>query len=276
MKQQIYRNGPVVGMMIVLNNLMEPFFENQDFEDVFDGMVFDSIVWTGKNKGQYENQNPQLVNCGLSQPEGYKLKFDGGHGVSVMGFGISEKEIPLMDFKTNKIVKVKNIPFWWVRNSWGPGWNGKYKGYFKLPMYPFNKVMQMDVPLGETEIENMPVTVPAPYDKRGGIGGMLIIDAGNITDYKNYESNNYYKDHPDFSNKSKYIHYEDPDYYITTSQKYIIKNGVRKNSHGVTIGQLRSETRYKILITFLLISIIGIIFYINRKEVLRWIRGKTG
>lgn len=266
MMKQIYRNGPVIGMMIVINNLMEPFYENPDFNDVFDGMVFDSIVWRGKNRGDYVSQNPQLVNCGVEQPHGYSLKFDGGHGVSVVGYGVSEKEIPLMDFRTNKIVKVKNIPYWWVRNSWGTTWNGKYKGFFKLPMYPFNKVMQMDIPLGEKEIDHIPVTVPAPYSKRGGVGGMLIIEAGNIRDYKNYTSNNYFSNNPDFTDESKYIHYENPAYYMTSSQRYLIKNGVRKNSNGITMGTFE-ETNIKhnlIMVFIIAVALVVFAFYLYK------------
>ena len=257
MMTQIYRNGPVVGMMIVLNTLMEPFYENPDFNDIFDGIVFDSIIWEGNKSGHYTYQNPQLVNCGLPKPEGYKLKFDGGHGVSVVGYGVSTKEIPLMDFKSNKLVKVKNIPFWWVRNSWSEKWNNQYKGFFKLAMYPFNKVMQMDIPLGEKEIDHIPATVPAPYTKRGGIGGMLIVEAGNITDFKNYTSNNYFKQNPDFTDKSKYIHYDDPDWYTTTSQVDIIKNGVRKNSKGITMGTIRRIEIKKQLYISLVIAVVS-------------------
>jgi hypothetical protein len=229
--KQIYRNGPAVGMTLVLNNLMQPFFKHDDFENVFDGLFFDSVVW--KNDGTYEYQNPQLVNCNLPQPDDYKLEFDGGHAICIVGYGISEKEIPLMDFNNNKIIKVKNVPFWWVRNSWGDKWNPKYKGFFKLPMYPFNKVIQVDVPIGQVQIGGKPATIPSPFNENQGMGGILFLEAGDIKEYKNHESNNYYKENPEFVS-DKYIH-TDKNYYAISQLDFVIEGGVLLNAQGKSI-----------------------------------------
>ena len=264
-RKQIYRNGPGVGMCLILNNLMQPFYKNKDFEDTFDGLFFDSIVWN--SDGSFEYQNPQLINCGISQPNNYKLSFDGGHAFAVIGFGVSEKEIPMMDFKTNKIVKVKNIPFWWIRNSWGEEWNPKYKGCFKLPMYPFNKVTQIDIPLGEYLINNQPVTVPVPYvGKREGMGGILFIEAGNLVDYKNYESNMYYKNNPDFSSSASYLEYKDPYYYTTSSQKYIIKGGVLRDSKGCFVNENKHKSLkfYYLFFICICILVLGLVYYYRK------------
>lgn len=229
--KQIYRNGPAVGMILVLNSLMQPFFKLDAFEDVFDGLFFDSVVW--RPDGKYEFQNPQLVNANLPQPEGYKLDFDGGHAISIVGYGVCEKEIPVMDFNTNKVMKIKNIPFWWVRNSWGSSWNPKYKGFFKLPMYPFNKVIQVDVPIGQVQIGGKPATIPSPFNKEQGMGGILFLEAGDIKEYKNHVSNDYYKQNPEFTS-DKYI-VDNKNYYEISNLDFVVEGGVLMNAQGKAI-----------------------------------------
>ena len=249
---QIYRNGPGVGMAILLNNFMYSFYRHPDFENTFDGIFFDSVVWN--DDGSHTYQNPQLVNCGIRHPPDYSLEVDGGHAVAVIGYGVSDKEIPLFDFKTNKLVNVKNIPFWWVRNSWDTTWNPKYKGCVKIAMYPFNKVTQFDVPIGEHIIDKNPVTIPVPYvGNRVGVGGILFIEAGDIVDYKNYESNKYYQNNPDLTDNSKYLKYEDPEYYTTTSQKYIVKGGVKRDANAKFVSSTSSPKKNNNILIFIIV-----------------------
>ena len=263
---QIYRNGPAVGMIYVVNVLMEPFYECKVFQDVFDGLVFDSVIYNKNDT--YSYQNPQLINIGETQSSDYKLQFSGGHAVSIMGYGVCEKEIPLMDFNTKKIVKVKNIPFWWVRNSWGENWNSDYKGYFKLPMYPFNKVMQVDVPIGEHHINNMPVSIPTPYSStREGLGGILFFEAGDILDYNNKKSNNYYNENNIFSNSKKYVKFNEPEYYLTSAHEFIIKGGVIKDSKGQIINSSKyNHSNFALFIILILMLILMLIIYLYRKS----------
>jgi hypothetical protein len=248
--KQIYRNGPAVGMILVLNTLMQPFFKIDAFDDVFDGLFFDSVVW--KHDGTYEFQNPQLVNCNLPQPENYKIEFDGGHAISIVGYGVSEKEIPLMDFNTNKVVKVKNIPFWWVRNSWGDKWNPKYKGFFKLPMYPFNKVIQVDIPIGQVKIGGKPATIPSPFNEEQGMGGILFLEAGDIKEYKNHTSNDYYKENPEFT-LDKYLK-DNKNYYEVSNLDFVVEGGVLLNSSGkplknpIPSGLSSGEVKHKVFL----------------------------
>ena len=276
--KQIYRNGPAIGMTQVLNILMQPFFKHADFENVFDGLFFDSVVWD--DSGKYTFQNPQLVNCNITPPENYSLQFDGGHAIAIVGYGVSEKEIPLMDFNTGKIIKIKNIPFWWVRNSWGQAWNPTYKGFFKLPMYPFNKVIQVDVPIGQHTINNLPASIPSPYTKdKTGMGGILFIEAGDIKEYTNHESNAYYKKYPNFTS-DRYIN-TDRNYYEISNLDFVVSGGVMLNADGkalsgqaltnITSGKYSHSKKTLTYTDFFLIGvvIILIIFIVYKYK---WIR----
>ena len=73
---------------------------------------------------------------------GEKIRFDdsftqevsGLHAISIIGWGVGEN----IQYDNDKFGPV---PYWHCRNSWGPGW-GNDNGYFKMAMYPFNKVGQ--------------------------------------------------------------------------------------------------------------------------------------
>lgn len=59
----------------------------------------------------------------------------GFHAVVVVGWGV-EKNIP---YDTNKI---GDVPYWYCRNTWGKNWGED--GYFKIAMFPFNRLSQID------------------------------------------------------------------------------------------------------------------------------------
>lgn len=241
-RTQIYRNGPAIGMMCVPTNFMKQFYQNDAFIDVFDGIFFDSVVWN--DDGSYKYANPQLININSNDQSG-PITYDGGHAVSIIGYGVSDKEIPLMDFKNAKIVKIKNIPFWWVRNSWTTDWNptgGLRKGMektemagcVKIAMYPFNKVAQFDIPLDEKQQYAVPSLTTGYID---GLGGIAFTEAGvQPTSINNIVPNDYASKYPELSNSSKYIN--PPNYYIESSRDIVVSGGVQKNFMGKISGQL--------------------------------------
>ena len=77
-------------------------------------------------------------------PKGGKLKFSdsmtseaaGLHAISIVGWGVAKN----IQYDNDK---VGDVPYWHCRNSWGKKW-GNAGGYFKMAMYPFNKIAQFD------------------------------------------------------------------------------------------------------------------------------------
>lgn len=260
MRTQIFRNGPVIGMMCVTSNFMSPFFQNDDFIDVFDGIFFDSVVWN--DDGTYTYSDPQLVNINSNDQQG-NITFDGGHAVAIVGYGVSSVSIPLMDFKTAKTVNVKNIPFWWVRNSWTTYWNptgglnkGNEKtemaGCVKIAMYPFNKVTQFDIPLDA----NSPYAVPSlTTGYIDGLGGMVITEAGvSPVPIMDVNPNSYATTYPELSNSSKYL--RDPSYYLSSSSRdVLVPGGIEKTFMGGTKGVLiKTPEEQKICVKYIIIA----------------------
>ena len=115
MKKHIYLQGPIIGTYIVLNNFMDP-------------------IHTQINGGVYlENHNYQKDGTvQFNEYPDYSSMFEGGHAVSVMGWGVA-KNIVVDNNGTRK-----DVPYWHVRNSWDTKWGDN--GYFKMAMYPFNKI----------------------------------------------------------------------------------------------------------------------------------------
>jgi len=113
-KQHIYTVGPVIGGYHVLDNFKSGHFE------LTKGVYIDSV--------DYENQ--KRVN-----PESLSLL--GDHAVVILGWGI-EKDIKLPG-ESSTI----NVPYWFCRNSWGDQW-GQNNGFFKIAMFPVNKISQFD------------------------------------------------------------------------------------------------------------------------------------
>lgn len=237
---QIYRNGPGIGLMIVTSNFMDDFWVHDKFIDEFDGIFFDRIVWN--KDGSYSSHDARLVKVNNPKQSG-PIRFEGGHAVAIIGYGISSKPIPIHDFAENKVV-YKHVPFWWVRNSWTTDWNptgGLKKGLqktemagcVKIAMYPFNKVVQFDIPIDQHDQD---YAIPARHTGYiYGLGGIIFTEAGEKPEpYKVTEHNNYRRLYKDLSDSSKYINI--PYFYNFGSpdQEYIVPGGVIKNYQGMT------------------------------------------
>ena len=278
-RTQIFRNGPAIGMMCVTSNFMTPFFENDDFIDVFDGIFFDSVVWN--DDGTYKYSDPQLVDINSNDQQG-NITFDGGHAVAIVGYGVSNVSIPLMDFKNAKTVNVKNIPFWWVRNSWTTDWNptgglkkGNDKtemaGCVKIAMYPFNKVIQFDVPLDAKSQYAVPSLTGGYID---GLGGMIITEAGvSPVPIMDVNPNSYATTYPELSNSSKYL--RDPSYYLSSSRDVLVHGGIEKTFMGGIKGVIiktpeeqKIYKKYIIIAPVILILALLVLFILVKKKIL--------
>jgi len=80
--------------------------------------------------GIYDDSNSLKIDKNQSSSEMYI----GSHAVAIIGWGI-EKNVKISGKKID-------IPFWFCRNSWTDKWGDS--GYFKMAMYPYNKISQFD------------------------------------------------------------------------------------------------------------------------------------
>lgn len=111
--------GPIVGGYAVLQNFISGNNTNPDFNG---GVYIDRADYSIANAISFDDANATSD------------KVVGLHAVAVMGWGVAKN----IQYDTGKR---GDVPFWHCRNSWGEGW-GSAGGYFKMAMYPFNKVSQ--------------------------------------------------------------------------------------------------------------------------------------
>lgn len=140
-KKHIYHYGSVQGGFLVFKNFMDGSFTKLN-----GGVYLETGVY---DKGKLHFDNDQLNT---------KKYFKGSHAVAIIGWGL-EKNV-IVDNSGTK----KDIPYWYCRNSWTNKWGDE--GYFKMAMYPHNKIVQFD----------KTITINTPQSKKQG-GGMVIIKA---------------------------------------------------------------------------------------------------
>lgn len=232
-KTYIYRFGPVVGAIAILQNFVTPdpkypgstFTEFPEFMDVFDGIYFDSVCYdrdTSDMNKTTANGNNKKAAYYFKNP--VDVTYDGGHAVTVIGWGVSSKPVPVMDFKTNKVTN-QLVPYWWVRNSWGSDW--ALNGFIKVAMFPFNQLSQFDVPITITDGQ-VGMGVPDSADKN--LGGMVLFGAGEVKKFPDLDSNNYYKENPTINN-DKYN--KDLTYYQSSVDlAVVVPGGVTYDENG--------------------------------------------
>lgn len=134
-KTHIHNYGPVQAGFVVLGNFM-----SGGSTHVNGGVYLEN----------YDYENKRFVD-GYAQ-DGRNVK--GGHAVAILGWGIEPDVV--VDNQGTK----KDVPYWYTRNSWGSGW-GTDGGFFKMAMYPFNKVSQFD--------QIVKIQTPAGLTGNGGI-----------------------------------------------------------------------------------------------------------
>jgi hypothetical protein len=172
-KNHILQWGPVLGGFIVFKNFMKGNFtklketggvylENGDYD-----------TYPGKVK----------FNDNMSSSQNYK----GSHAVAIIGWGVAKNII--YDNKGNK----KDIPYWYCRNSWTTKWGDG--GYFKIAMYPHNKIAQFDavVRLKTSQgIVNPGGIVMVKANKKPKLHKFAGINQ-NLNFHKKIHSNDYYQ-----------------------------------------------------------------------------------
>lgn len=142
-KSHIYNHGPVIGGYHVYSNFFSGDFTKSK------GVYLEYVDYASSLK-YFASPSPQ---------------WSGSHAVVIIGWGV-EKDVTIMD--DNGKEAVADVPYWYVRNSWSANW-GADGGYFKIAMYPFNRLAQF---------EKM-VIVSTPGG-RAQTGGIITFQCGDI------------------------------------------------------------------------------------------------
>jgi len=117
-KKHIFYHGPVQGGFLVFKN-----FRTGAFSKLNGGLYLETCNY---DSGDIKFDETQI------DPSNYI----GSHAIAIIGWGI-QKDVIIDNTGTKK-----DIPYWYCRNSWGEKWADD--GYFKMPMYPYNKLSQFD------------------------------------------------------------------------------------------------------------------------------------
>jgi hypothetical protein len=121
-KKQILLNGPVIGGFVVFNNFMTG---KGRFTKINGGVYLENAIYDDSDTIKFSTDQTNSSN------------YIGSHAIGIIGWGI-EKNI-IIDNNGNKA----DVPYWYCRNSWTESWGDN--GFFKMAMYPYNKISQFDV-----------------------------------------------------------------------------------------------------------------------------------
>jgi hypothetical protein len=115
LKEEILSHGPAVGGIIILDSFTNG---NGAFTKVNGGVYLENVT-----------------NYGTGRPVefGGADSYAGNHVVAILGWGVA-KGIKISNDQ------ISDVPYWFCRNTWGKQWGDN--GYFKMAMYPFNKISQ--------------------------------------------------------------------------------------------------------------------------------------
>jgi C1A family cysteine protease len=114
--------GPVIGGYAVMANFLTGKFTTPSLNG---GVYFDRADYDG-----YPGSGKLYFN------DRFTMQTRGLHAVSIVGWGVAKN----VQYDNDKY---GDVPYWHCRNSWGTNW-GYEGGYFKIAMYPFNKIAQFD------------------------------------------------------------------------------------------------------------------------------------
>lgn len=153
LKAHILSYGPAIAGFILLGD-----FIDGNFSSFNGGIYFD--------RANYAIYDPKVSTKLTFIEDATKKKKDGFHAASIVGWGVEQN----VQYDNDKIGPV---PYWHIRNSWGVDWADK--GFFKLAMYPFNKIVQIEM---ATQISYNNNTL------RNQLGTTILIKATTIPESK--------------------------------------------------------------------------------------------
>jgi len=152
-KKHILLNGPVLTGYFVMQN-----FGSGYFTKINGGVYLD--------RANYVPGAPLTFSDSNSSGSAYR----GSHAVAIIGWGMAKNIL----YDNNKR---GDVPYWYCRNSWGPKWGGD-SGYFKMAMYPYNKVAQF----GKI------VTIVDNKGQRHQCGGIITFTVSKPPERKKFKS----------------------------------------------------------------------------------------
>ena len=211
------------------------------------------LVFTNFMKGLFSKVNGgvYLERCqyGSEIQQGQKLTFSdaevsaenykGAHAVAIMGWGIAKNIIVDNDEKR------ADVPYWYCRNSWDDKW--AEGGYFKIAMYPWNKISQFD----------KRITINDASGARRLGGGIVLIRATKppeLLDIKQMEQ------------KFREAKRVEPDVFYTTDGKMATPS-IKDKEEANTVSN-GDDKKKKIFIALFILVIIAILvfFFIKRRQ----------
>jgi hypothetical protein len=185
-KKHIFNNGPVCGAFFVYKNFMSGDFSKTESEIYFDRGVY------AKPVNILKKVTVTFSNSALAESE-----YAGAHAVAIIGWGVAKNTV------WNEKGDRADVPYWYCRNSWTSKWADD--GYFKMAMYPYNKVSQFDK-LSIIKINGMNVSC----------GGIVMLNVAGPPEIKKLKGipaqkskmpkendDKYYKTDPNIKNKLK-------------------------------------------------------------------------
>ena len=234
-KTHIRHNGYLLGSFIVFKNFMKGLFtkgkENK-------GIYFEDASYTRKNGTvnvtyHDKNEEKELVN----------KDYVGSHAIAIIGWGV-EKDTQI-DSKGTR----KDVPYWYCRNSWTTNWGDG--GYFKMAMYPFNRISQFD----------KTIIISSPRGRVQG-GGMIIFrttQQPRITPFHQVQEKflKGKRDHPA-------PFYEKDIKHVVTPKNGGGKSGGKFKFPFLTIGEISG--------VIFLVSMVFILGYFSGRKNKKWIR----
>lgn len=186
-KHHIKKHGPVIGGFHVFRNFLsgnyeatqEVYCENVDYEDF--------------RKKSSSNTKTKLSD---SPFECNTDTWQGSHAVVVLGWGETQ-------------IESETVSYWYCRNSWGDRWGND--GYFKIAMYPHNKISQLDVTVVVSDKKSS-------YHQTGGI---ILFEADSEHQLNSFEKIEW---PAQWSNNLKVL-YQQPDIHDFASYDAARKSG---------------------------------------------------
>ena len=225
-KKHIFKYGPVLGLYVVFKNFLSAEF--------IDGVYLE----------RYHKNKDGVV----TWRDNDEKDFAGGHAVCIIGWGVQKNLV------FNEKGEKADIPYWICRNSWSEKWNKD--GYFKIAMYPYNKISQFESKVIVKSPNGLPV-------QAGGILTFLVnekpyeIKAPEIPE--NYrklprlENDDFYKGE---NGKAKPVETEPSE-----------KKGETVDASSSIFAKIKSSWLWILLIVLIILIIIAVIvIFLNKRK----------
>jgi hypothetical protein len=177
-KKHIMANGPVLGGFLVFENFMSGTFAKTKPNK---GIYLENGVYPG-----ISNSTPSSGSKPKSSSPTDASNYKGSHAVAIIGWGVED------DVETSPGKKEK-VEYWYCRNSWTENWGDD--GYFKMAMWPHNKISQFD--------KQVTIKTKGGDKQAGGIVSIVAQQKPELAQL----------DQIKFAGNSKTLLKEDPSYY---------------------------------------------------------------